>query len=231
MKRADITPGEVYSLASYRDSRTGWPVMILSTDSYQRHHRTHVVDIAGNDRLVQGDYRRSAVGLIVVKLGFSMNEGEDVLDFRARVERVRELVSVVKGLAALNASIDKAWDDREHLMVQDAEGTILGHYELLTGLQMVQGPYIALTLAERRAEAQRHVYADELEQERVAAVARHNGIAGRLGNLGVMIARAADYEHPSMVKMSFEQAERLIDLAEKCRRYQAQSIEGLDNEA
>lgn len=222
MKRKDITPGKVYSLLSYRDSRQGWPVMILSKDSYQKHHRTHVVDIAGNDRLVQGDYRRSAVGLIVVKLGFSMNEGEDVLDFRAKVDQVRERASVVKGLAALNVT-DKAWDDRDHLNITDDEGNVLGHYELLTGLQMVQGPYIALTLAERQAQAQSRVWADELEQQRVAAVARHNGIAGRLGNLGIMIARAADYEHPSMVKMTFEQAERLLSLAESADRANKQA--------
>lgn len=240
MKRKDITPGEVYSLLSFRDSRQGWPVMILSTDSYQQHHRTHVVDIAGNDRLVQGDYRRSAVGLITVKLGFSMHtptgpDGDgplmDVLEFRAKVEQVRELASVVKGLAALNESRDKAWDDREHLMVRDAEGTILGHYELLTSLQMVQGPYIALTLAEQQRAAQSRVWADEAEQQRVLDVETAQSLAARLTALGITGYHVARWESPTRFPgLSLEDMDTLVSLAEKCRRYQAQSIEGLDNE-
>ena len=215
MKRADITPGEVYSLASYRDDRQGWPVLILSTDSYQRHHRTGVVDIAGNDRLVRGDYRKSAVGLIVVKLGFGLDDGEDVLDFRAKVERVRELASVVKGLAALNESRDRAWDDRDYLDVRDAEGTYLGHYELLTGLQMVQGPYIALMLAERQRAAQSRVWADEAEQQRVLDVATFNGLAERLTALGITGYHAAAYESPTRFeRLSFEDMDTLVSMAE-----------------
>lgn len=224
MKRKDITPGEVYSLASFRTSRQGWPVMILSTDSYQRHHRTNMVDIAGSDRLTKGDYFTSAVGLIVVKLAFDMHTptGEDsdgplmdVLDFRAKVEQVRELASARTGLFALNESRERAWDDREHLMIRDAEGDILGHYELLTGLQMVQGPYIPLTLAQRAAELRTASYAAEHERQRVAAVATANELADRLDRLGITGYHVADWESPTrFAGLSFEDIETLIVGAE-----------------
>lgn len=225
MKRKDITPGKVYSLLSYRDSRQGWPVMILSKDSYQKHHRTHVVDIAGNDRLVQGDYLRSAVGLIVVKLGFSMTEptgpdGDgpmmDVRDFHRKVAVLRERASVVKGLAALNDSRDRAWDDREHLNIRDQDGILLGHYELLTGLQMVQGPYVELTLAERQAEAQRTRYGQEAEQARVADVATYRSLAARLDALGITGYHCGDRESPHgrFEKLTFEDMDTLVSLAE-----------------
>ena len=215
MKRTEIEPGGVYSQVSYRDSRKGWPVMILSEASYTMDWRTKVLDHAGMTRLVQGDYRKSAVGLLAVKLGFSMNEGEDVLDFRAKVEKLRELVDVSAAITALNASGDKGWDDREHLNIRDAEGELLGHYVHLTGLQMVMGPYVELTLAERRAEAQRDAYAAEHEQQRVANVATFRSLAGRLDNLGITGYHAADWESPTRFEaLSFEDMERLVELAE-----------------
>ena len=224
MKRADITPGEVYSLASYRDDRQGRPIMILDTHSYQRHHRTHVVDYAGTDRLVQGDYRKSAVGLLTVKLAFDMHSGRgeegneppmDVLEFRAKVEELRELVSVQAAIKALNVEA-ASWDDRDHLYIHNAEGEFLGTYELLTGLQMVQGPYVALTLAERQRQAQSHAYAEQAEQERVADVARYRSLAERMDKLGITGYHVADWESPHgrFEKLAFNDLALLLDLAE-----------------
>jgi hypothetical protein len=225
MKRSDIDPGGVYSLVSYRNSRQGWPVMILSQDSYERHHRTKVVTHAGRERLVQGDYQRSAVGLLTVKLAFDMHSGQgdegteppmDVLDFRAKVERVHELASVEAGVAALNESIDKAWDDREHLYIRDAEGELLGTYELLTSLQMVRGSYVPLTLDERRAEAQRAAYATEHEQARLAAVAEHNELADRLDALGFTGYHEPSYASPgSAMSIKVADLELLVEMAER----------------
>jgi hypothetical protein len=216
MKRSDIKPQGVYSLVSYRDSRQGWPVMILSADSYELDRRTKVLDHAGRDRLSRGDHFNGAVGLLTVKLAFSMNEGEDVLDFRAKVDKLRDLVDVSAAITAINASADKAWDDREHLMIRDAEGELLGHYELLTGLQMVPGPYVELTLAHRQAEAQRDAYAAEHEQARVASVATFRSLSGRLDALGITGYHVADWESPTRFEgMRFEDMETLVTMAEQ----------------
>jgi hypothetical protein len=225
VKRNDIDPGGVYSLVSYRDSRQGWPVMILSTDSYELDWRTKVLDHAGRARLVQGDYRHSAVGLLTVKLGFSMHSGRgddgdeppmDVLEFRAKVEKLRDLVDVSAAITALNASADKVWDDREHLYIRDAEGELLGTYELLTGLQMVPGSYVPMVLSERRAEAQRNAYASEHEQQRVARVADFRELRARLQALGLMDMEGTLYDSSDVhtVKLSFATMARLLTMAE-----------------
>jgi hypothetical protein len=225
MKRSDIDPGGVYSLVSYRDSRQGWPVMILSKDAYHRDWRTKTVAPSASTRLVQGDYRNSAVGLLTVKLAFSMHSGRgdegdeppmDVLEFRAKVETLHELVSVEACVAALNAGIDRAWDDREHLFIRDAEGELLGTYELLTSLQMVRGSYVPLTLDERRAEAQRAAYATEHEQARLAAVAEHNELADRLDALGFTGYHEPSYASPgSAMSIKVADLELLVEMAER----------------
>ena len=218
MNRTDIEPGGVYSKVSFRDSRQGWPVMILSTLSYRKDYRTDLVTPAGTTRLANLSYskRQAAVGLVAVHLAFSMNEGEDVLAFRAKVKRLRELVSVEAGVEALNKSAVKSWDDREHLAVKDADGTLLGTYELLTSLVLVPGDYVALTLAERRSAAEREHYASEAEKSRVADVQRYNELADRLDRLGITGYHAADWESPHgrFDKLTFDDLDMLIVGAE-----------------
>lgn len=227
MKRGDITPGEVYSKVSYRDSRQGWPVLILTTHSYEQHYRTDVLANVGNARLVQGSvvHRKSAVGLLAVSLSFSMHtpQGEDgdgplmdVLEFRAKVEQVRELVSVKAAIQAIEQRAREGWStDRNALLIHDAEGTVVGSYELLTGLQMIQGPYVALTLAERDRERMVAQYAAEAEQTRMANVATFQRLAERLDKLGITGYWCAPYESPTRFeRLTFEDMERLIDLAE-----------------
>lgn len=224
MKRKDITPGEVYSLVSYRDSRQGWPFMILSADSYSLDWRTKVLDHAGTARLVQGDYHKSAVGLLAVRLAFSMHtpQGEDgdgplmdVLEFRAKVAELSDLADIPQAIAAINASGDKAWDDREHLHIRNAEGELLGTYELLTGLLMVQGLYIPLTLAERERERIVAKHADEAERQRVANVETAQGLSARLTALGITGYHVARWESPTRFPgLSFEDMDALVCLAE-----------------
>lgn len=225
MKRSNIEPGMVVSKVSYRDQRQGSPVLILSTDSYQRHWREGTLTNAGRERLISGDYRNSAVGLLAVDLTFNMHAGTgdegdgpplDVLEFRARVEQVRELVSVPAAIAAIEQRAREGFlSEHNPLVVRDAEGTVVGSYELLTSLQMVQGEYVPLTLAERQRAAQSTRYAHEHEQRRVRDVARFNELAGRLDNLGITGYHAASYESPSrFAAMSFEDTERLVELAE-----------------
>lgn len=231
MKRSDITPGQVVSKVSFRDSRQGWPIMILSLDSYRRDWHGRAVELAGRDRLVAGSHRLSEVGLLTVSLAFSMNDtGEsppmDVLDFRIKAEKLRELASADAAVAALSAG--KAWDDREHLHIKDADGELLGVYELLTGLQMVAGDYVELILAERQRAAQSARYAAEAEQARVANVERFNGLAGRLDELGITGYHAGSYESPSRFeRLRFEDMERLLDLAESAVR--ANRAAGIDS--
>jgi hypothetical protein len=230
MKRADIKPGQVVSKLSYRDSRQGWPVLILSTDSYTQDWRTSNVTHAGRERLVQGSYRKSAVGLLAVNLGFSMHtnrgdEGDqppmDVLEFRVKVEQVRELVSIGAAMEALYTRAREGFSvNHNALLIRDAEGLVVASYELLTGLQLVDGDYIEQTLAERRRQAELSRYAGEAEQARVANVATYRALAGRLDALGITGYHVADWESPTRFeKLSFEDMERLVELAELAGKY------------
>lgn len=225
MKRSEITPGEVYSKLSYRDSRQGWPVLILSTDSYERNWRTDVLMNAAGTRLRSGNFRVSTVGLLAVSLGFSMHSGRgedgteppmDVLEFRARVEQVRELVSVKGAIEAIEQRARDGWSgDHNALLIHDAEGTVVASYELLTGLQMVAGPYIALTLAERQRQAQSTRYAHEHERQRVANVGTFRALAERLDKLGITGYHVADWESPTRFEaMAFDDMDALLCLAE-----------------
>lgn len=221
MKRTDITPGQVVSQVTFRDSRQGWPVMVLSTDPYEQDRRRFDVVRARGARLSQGSYSRNAVGLLAVRLSFSMNnvgEGQpmDVLTFRAKAERLYGLASVEHAPAAIEANAIGSEHARDIL---DDDGTPLGRYVLLTGLQMIAGDYIELTLAERRAEVQRQSYADEAEQARVANVATYRSLADRLDKLGLTGYHCADWESPTRFeRVSFGDMERLLDLAESAVR-------------
>lgn len=230
MKRADIKPGDLVSKHSFRDSRQGWPMLILSTDSYERHWRTDEVTNVGGARLVQGDLRRCTVGLLAVHLSFDMHSGTgddgdgppmDVLEFRAKVEQVRELVSVEAAIAAIYQRAREGWStDHNALLIHDAEGTVVASYELLTGLQLVQPDYIGETLAERRRQSEATRYATEAEQARVADVATYRAIAARLDALGVTGYHTGDWEshHGRFDKLSFDDLETILDLAESAVR-------------
>jgi hypothetical protein len=217
MKRSDITPCQIVSQLSYRDSRQGWPVLVLSLDSYRVDYRSRELEHAGHARLVGTPAMVEQVGLLTVHLSFSMHHEPlmDVLDFRAKAERLRELASVPAAIAAINASAGKSWDDREHLYIRDADGELLGHYELLTGLQMIAGDYVELTLAERHAEVQRQSYAEQAEQERLANVVRARRQLARLAELGITGYHVSDWESPTRAAaLSFEHMDQLLDWAE-----------------
>lgn len=227
MKRADIEPFGVYSKVSYRDSRQGWPVMILSTDSYLLDWRTSDVTHAGSARLVQGDYRtRSAVGLLSVSLAFDMHSGTgdegdgppmDVQEFHRKVARLRERASVRAAIAAIQAKAERGYGcPNEVYAVMNQDGTVLGFYELLTGLQMIAGDYVALTLAERQRAAETARYVAAAKQARTENVATFQRLAERLDKLGITGYWCSPHESPTRFEgLRFEDMERLLDLAEQ----------------
>ena len=210
MKRADIQPWQVYG---YSTSRTHiyryTPVMVLSAASYFRSRfgeRQVGPCQDADEKLAQAKSYSSGVGLLAVMLPADRTDHDSI-------RRLRALATVDKALIALNESGAGVREIRD----TDDPKAVLGTYMLMTDTRHLHGDYHTLVRELDEAEQRSRDESQRQEESRLADLARYDGIVGRFADLGIMLARAGQYDHPSMVKMTFEQAERLLGMVEVTR--------------
>lgn len=205
MKSKDIEPFAVYAYTEdrahiYRYSA----VMVLSTDLYMTHRfgdrQTELAPPRSTMRRAKSYENR--VGMLMVYM-HSVSHDD--------VRRLRALVSVEQALDAFNGRNGVTTDIKD----PDNPERYLGSYRVLTNAGYLRGDYFELTARLDEARRKRDEMAQKHEERRLASLAEYKRLNARLTALGVEDREyVGEHSSPSSFRLSFEDMERLVEMAE-----------------
>lgn len=209
MKSADIKAGPVYGYSEDRDHIYRYsPVLVLSTDLYMTsrfgQRRFGRADAQYKTMKRGGGYSGTSVVMMTVWLSDAGLEN---------VERVRELATAEAAVEALNDGTGR--DITDGTNAQTGQPVVLGTYRTLTSARYLHGDYAELTAEIEARKQRRDAEARQLEDRRLANLARYRELSARLTAQGYQdSAYVGDHSNPASFRLSFAVMEALLDKAE-----------------